>query len=91
MKIDTLTYLIIPEKEAKEWYKSYLYMRALENGGVDNWEWYSESINNFIKECWDLNHPNDERKAYETEHGAYRLSTIVDEDLTAFNRLEFQV
>lgn len=22
---------------------------ALENGGVDNWEWYSESINDFVK------------------------------------------
>lgn len=25
-------------------------LKALEQGGVDNWEWYSESLKNFFKE-----------------------------------------
>ena len=28
------------------------FLGALESGGVDNWEWYSESINEHYPECW---------------------------------------
>jgi len=27
-------------------------LEALEAGGVDNWEWYSDSINMYYPECW---------------------------------------
>lgn len=27
-----------------------LKLQALENGGVDNWEWYGESLTNFLDE-----------------------------------------
>lgn len=89
MKIDTLKYIIVPEKEARDWYESYLRYRALENGGVDNWNWYGKSFNDFIKECWNNGHPNEERKIYEAKYGDYWFDTVVDEDLASFDRLEF--
>jgi len=27
-------------------------LEALEKGGVDNWDWYSESLNEFYPECF---------------------------------------
>ena len=34
--------------------------QALECGGVDNWEWYSEAFHDFVEEC-----SKDEEKEYE--------------------------
>lgn len=49
--------LIIVDSEVKISYADYQELldrneklTALENGGVDNWEWYSESLKNYLKE-----------------------------------------
>lgn len=34
----------ISEKRLKELERAAAKLQALENGGVDNWEWYSESL-----------------------------------------------
>ena len=39
---------IIDEKELHELLYSYYKLEALEYGGVDNWEWYSDSIEDFL-------------------------------------------
>ena len=41
----------ISKQEYKELLVDSLILSGLENGGVDNWEWYSESINDFLDEC----------------------------------------
>lgn len=41
---------IVNEKELKELLSGYFYALALENGGVDNWQWESESQHDFINE-----------------------------------------
>lgn len=33
-------------------------LSALEAGGVDNWDWYSDSINDNYPECWDFEEDN---------------------------------
>jgi hypothetical protein len=40
----------ISEKRLKELERSAAKLQALENGGVDNWEWYSESLKEWNKE-----------------------------------------
>lgn len=41
---------IISENLLKELLDSYITLIALETGGVDNWEWYGESIKDYYKE-----------------------------------------
>lgn len=39
---------IVYENELKELIHDSLKLMALENGGVDNWEWYGDSLNDFL-------------------------------------------
>lgn len=40
----------ISSRRLKELERAYAKLSALEAGGVDNWEWYSESLKDFYKE-----------------------------------------
>ena len=40
---------IIEESELLELLSDSEKLNALNNGGVDNWEWYGESIKNFLE------------------------------------------
>jgi hypothetical protein len=42
-------YFIVSESELRELIHDSLKLCALENGGVDNWEWYGASIQDFIE------------------------------------------
>ena len=42
-------YFVIPEKEYRKLLEDSLRLTALESGGVDNWEWYGESIHDFLE------------------------------------------
>ena len=46
-------YIAISAKEYRELLADSMRMRALECGGVDNWDWYGESLNNFKKDLPD--------------------------------------
>lgn len=41
------TYKIIPERVLKDLLLNDEILRRLEAGGVDNWQWYSESLNDY--------------------------------------------
>lgn len=41
---------IVPKEHLLSLIKDSITLTALENGGVDNWEWYSESINDLLKD-----------------------------------------
>ena len=47
---------IITEKDLLELLESHYRLAALERGGVDNWDWYSDSCADFIN---DYVHEND--------------------------------
>ena len=41
---------IVPEKRLRELLKAEAYFDAIETGGVDNWEWYSDSLKDYLKD-----------------------------------------
>lgn len=43
----------VTEKELEQLRKDSAMLAALRAGGVDNWEWYSESLSEFFKEYCD--------------------------------------
>jgi len=56
-KLESQKNLIIVGSEVKVEYKDYQYLlkrdeelSALESGGVDNWEWYGESLKNYFED-----------------------------------------
>lgn len=44
-------YVIITEETYKMLTRDYLKLQALECGGVDNWEWYGEALDEYLKEA----------------------------------------
>lgn len=78
--------IILTEIEFKNIYRGYLKYLALQSGGVDNWSWYGESLNYFLKDCYLVNHPN--CTAEDLTEQDYDFDTVVEEDL---NKGEFIV
>ena len=69
-----MKHYIVSEKELRELLRGYFYALALESGGVDNWQWESESRFDFIDsynnsnntECVDIDEiAEDALKSYE--------------------------
>ena len=46
-----MKYYIISEERLKELLEEEARYIALENGGVDNWEWYGTSIQDYLSLC----------------------------------------
>ena len=61
----------VSEKNLRKYLTMAHRLRALEQGGVDNWEWYGESIGNYIADCSMI-----DEKPYED------IEEIVDKDLS---------
>ena len=40
---------VIEEKMLLKLITAYFKLKALEAGGVDNWSWYGDSLNNYLK------------------------------------------
>lgn len=45
-----MSFITISEDRYDELVRAEKMLSALEAGGVDNWEWYSESLREFFKE-----------------------------------------
>lgn len=43
----------ITKKELETYIKAYYKLKALESGGVDNWNWYGESVCGFLNDYWE--------------------------------------
>lgn len=43
-----MSYYTVSEKRLKELILAELNLAALEQGGVDNWEWYGDSVSDFL-------------------------------------------
>lgn len=46
-----MKYYRIPEHTLRELLEAAHKCVALESGGVDNWEWYSDSIHDYVGDC----------------------------------------
>lgn len=70
--------IILTETEFKSIYRGYLKYLALQSGGVDNWEWYGESLGYFLRDCYSVNHPDCTEEDF-SEY--YDFDVVVDEDI----------
>lgn len=70
---------LVPEFDLKSILHAALILNALERGGVDNWNWYGESISDFISE-WKEDHdiPKD-KEIY--------MEDIVEEQMQHFKKI----
>ena len=50
-----MEYCLVPKEELKELLAARDKLAALERGGVDNWSWYSDSLNDYLIEDWEAN------------------------------------
>ena len=71
--------IILTETEFKNIYRGYLKYLALQSGGVDNWEWYGDSICNFLRDCYFENHPSRTEENFSEQY--YDFDVVIDEDL----------
>ena len=56
-----MIYCLVPKDELKDLLYDSLKLQALECGGVDNWDWYGESVRDFIDSAKvDYNIPEDD-------------------------------
>ena len=44
-------YRLVPETELLDLLENSNKLQALENGGVDNWDWYGASIRDYFEAC----------------------------------------
>ena len=44
--------VIVKKEDLADLHRDSKCLAALHEGGVDNWEWYSESINMYFPEYW---------------------------------------
>lgn len=72
--------VILTETEFKNIYCGYLKYLALQRGGVDNWGWYGESLNDFLRDCYFGNHPDRTEEDLNNEE-CYDFDDVVDEDI----------
>lgn len=69
---------IISESELRDLLTNTYKLMALESGGVDNWEWYGESIHDF------LNRFADENNLSAEDRENLDFSIIIERDLESY-------
>ena len=72
-------YVLVPKEEFDDMVTNYITMLAGISGGVDNWEWWSESIDNFIDMCNEGNGTN-----------FTNIDEVIDDYIKAFKTIEIE-
>ena len=72
--------IILTETGFKNIYRGYLKYIALQSGGVDNWEWYGDSLNAFLRDWYFEKHPDRTEEDLNNEE-CYDFDDVVDEDI----------
>ena len=70
---------VVKESELLELLEARLRLAALENGGVDNWEWYGDSLCDYLRNYCEWNNMQ-----YEDEDG----DPVIDYDTLALLELD---
>ena len=70
-----MKYYLIEESRLKQLLESEARLDALEWGGVDNWEWYGESLSQYLDEYCQWNGFNRAR---------YDFNKLAEEDLAGY-------
>ena len=74
-------YRCVPEKELIVLLESYNRLQALENGGVDNWNWYGDSLRDYL-ENWIAESGVD-------PSGDWDFESLAEDDLNNYPSTEF--
>ena len=74
-------YRLVPETELRHYIEAWLKLQALENGGVDNWEWYGASLGDFL-EAWIA------EKGLDPD-GDWDFTAIAEDDLNEYASTKF--
>lgn len=74
-------YRLVEEKKLIDLLESYNRLQALENGGVDNWEWYGASLGDFL-EAWIAEKGLDPDSDWD-------FTAMAEDDLNAYPSTEF--
>ena len=75
-----MIYCLVPKDELKDLLYDSLTLRALECGGVDNWDWHGASIADFIEMARDdYNVPKD---------AEFDISDMADVDVEGYKTVE---
>jgi predicted house-cleaning noncanonical NTP pyrophosphatase (MazG superfamily) len=45
--VESEGFKVVDSEEFEELYDDYLFLNCLRNNGVDNWEWYSEAVDEY--------------------------------------------
>lgn len=72
-------YVLVPKSEFQDMIHGYLIMLAGEGGGVDNWHYWGESIQEFIKSYNEDNNTNFEYMDEVVEDFANAYETVTKE------------
>lgn len=56
--------ITIPKSRYRELLYDAYYFMALESGGVDNWTWYSDSINDFVQDSIEQYKKNEDFRSW---------------------------
>ena len=76
-----MIYCLVPKDELKDLLYDSLKLQALEYGGVDNWDWYRESVRDFIDAAKaDYNVPEDDDD--------FDISDMADVDVEGYRTVE---
>lgn len=70
-----MKYYLIEESRLKQLLESEARLDALEYGGVDNWEWYGESLSHYLDEYCEWNSIN---------RNGYDFDKLAEEDLSGY-------
>ena len=73
-------YVLVSKSDFRALVSGYLFMSAGTMGGVDNWEWWGESINDFIKSYNECNNTNCEDMDEVVEDFTSVYETIIKEE-----------
>ena len=76
-----MEYRLVPEQTLRKLIRNSLKLLALESGGVDNWEWYGDSLYSFLEKWADEND-------IDIEEDDFGFNTIVEEDVKQFEKYE---
>ena len=74
-------YRLVEENKLIDLLEAYNRLQALENGGVDNWEWYGASLGDFL-EAWIA------EKGLDPD-GDWDFTAIAKDDLNEYASTEF--
>lgn len=79
-----MKYFKVSEKELRTFIEYRAKLEALEAGGVDNWEWYSDSIDDYLNDY----HSDKEPDWFFENWYDEKMNLLIDKEIFCFKEVE---